>query len=174
MVDSKLPVELARAKGNGARCRTATSSEDGGWSKTSGTDINNCGWSLSDTSEPSEKLVSSGVSCLSTAFSTKSLSRLETGERGTVPKIDEPVATLLNAESALFLDAVSVEVVLVALGSKDIPAVINLDEPRTFAEPRRDGDKNDGDREFIVEWDSDCRTAESSEIVRVRSRRLCA
>ena len=97
---------------------------------------------------------------ISGTFSAKSLSRLETGERGTGPKIDELVATLLNAESRLLRDAASVGVVLVALGLNDISAFIKLvDEPRTFAKPLRDGNKN-GDP--LREWDS---TGRSSGIV---------
>ena len=81
------------------------------------------------------------------SFSKKSLSRLETGERGTGPKIDEPVAALLNAESRLLRDAVSVGLVFVALGLKDSPAFSKLvgpGEARTLAEPLRDGNKNGG------------------------------
>ncbi len=79
--------------------------------------------------------MSLNLSGLSTTFSTKSS---ETGERGTGPKIDEDVATLLNAESRLLRDAVSFGVVLVALGLKDIPTfikLVDLGEPRIAAEP---------------------------------------
>jgi hypothetical protein len=122
-----------------------------------------------------EELVPLNVSGLSTTFSTKSLSRLETRERGTGPKIDEPVATLLNAESRLLRDAVSVGVV--ALGLKDIPAFIksvDLDEPRTFGEPLRDGNKNGAGGDPFGKRDSDSITGESSEIVWLRFQRFCA
>ena len=82
--------------------------------------------------------MSPNVLCLSTAFSPKPLSRLETRERGATPKIDDPVAILLNVDSALFRDATSGGIVPVTLGSKDIPVVfklVDLDEPRTFAKP---------------------------------------
>lgn len=72
--------------------------------------------------------MSSNISGLSIAFSAESLNRLETGERRIGPKNDEPVATLLNVDSGLLRDAVSIGVVPVALGLKDIPVFINLDE----------------------------------------------
>lgn len=116
--------------------------------------------------------MSPSVLWLSATFLTKSLSRLETGERGATPKIDDSMATLLNAEIPLFWDAVSIEIVPVALGSKDILVGINLDESRTFAKPVRDGDKDDGGRVFL--GGSDSKTAKSSEFVCMRSQRFCA
>jgi hypothetical protein len=104
-----------------------------------------------------EELVSSDISGLITF----SLNRLEAGERRMGPKNDEPVATLLNVDSGLLRDAVSI--VSLALGLKDIPAFINLDE-----------DKNDGSCEPVKEWYSDPKTGESSEIVCIRSQMFCA
>ena len=63
------------------------------------------------------------------------------------------MATLLNVDSGLLRDAVSIGVVPVALGLKDIPAFINLDE----------GENN---------WDSESKTGESSEIACIRSQRF--
>ena len=113
-----------------------------------------------DDTEPSEELVSSNVSGLSITFS---LNRLETGERRIGPKNDEPVATLLNVDSGLLRDAVSIGVVP-ALGLKEIPVFVDFD----------DEGRNDRGCEPIGKWDSDSKTGESSEILRIRSQRFCA
>ena len=106
--------------------------------------------------------MSSDVSGLSISIAF-SLDRLETGERRIGPKNDDPVATLLNVDSGLLRKAVSIGLVPVALGLKDIPGFVNLDEG-----------KNDWDREEIGNWDSNSKTWESSESVCIRPQRFCA
>ena len=104
--------------------------------------------------------MSSNVSGLSI---TLSLDRLGIGERIIGPKKDEPVATLLNVDSGLLRVAVSIGVVPIALGLKDIPELVNLDEGKT-----------DRGCEPIGKYDSDSKTGESSEILCIRSQKFCA